>query len=326
MPFKREYTKLKPSKEITQRLVAGLAHGVKALHNANQPSVSSADLLAKIASGLAATGEVDTMVALGVEVNIAAGVYLATDWYKSNDGIFVGRDENNRIVFVIAEIRSSHLLSKGSDGTVISRSVAEGLARNGGIAPGDHVVHIIAKRLSGLGNDEHNLIGQNVESTRGVWSGLEQAIVSHIDVHAENFARLHFSFEYADNRFPNRSSRFHYHLKVISHDGKSRISSKTIRNPLSEEAIEAFEKINETVGIGALRWPAIEWRHVGTAVIATTAAVAGAVAVGAVVAGPSAVAISPSEAVGFGFRTIFTESLAAVPFLAQIGDGLTNPL
>jgi hypothetical protein len=56
MPFIREYTALKPSKDITQRVTAGLAHGVKALHNANQPAVSSAELLAKIASSLAATG------------------------------------------------------------------------------------------------------------------------------------------------------------------------------------------------------------------------------------------------------------------------------
>lgn len=87
------------------------------------------------------------MVALGVEVNIAAGAYMIADWYKSNDGIFVGRDECNRIVFVMAEIKSSHLLSKGSDGATVSQSAADRLAQNGGIAPGDHVVHIIAKRL-----------------------------------------------------------------------------------------------------------------------------------------------------------------------------------
>jgi hypothetical protein len=91
--------------------------------------------------------EVDTMVALGVEVNIAAGAYLATDWFRSNDNFFVGRDAENRIVFVTAEIRSNHLLSKGSDGTIVSQKAAEKLTETGAIALGDHVVHIIAKRL-----------------------------------------------------------------------------------------------------------------------------------------------------------------------------------
>lgn len=87
-----------------------------------------------------------------------------------------------------------------------------------------------------------------------------------------------------------------------------------------------MEKGSESFVNGKYRLPAIEWRQVGTAVIASTAAVAGAVTLGAVVAGPSAVAISPSDAVGFGFRTIFAESLAAVPFLADVGGGFANPL